>query len=88
MLGAKPAGATEKFCIFYLKKVIFSAFNYIICCSLTMSYVHRRRSGGGRRLLESNTEGGDICLAPMVFGTCVKKLNACAVAKTVPKGSY
>ena len=39
-VGAKPP-ATENFCIFYLKKVIFSAFNCIICCNnvlCTMNY--------------------------------------------------
>ena len=49
-LGAKPPearGCTEIFCIFYLKEVIFSAFNCIICCDnvlCTMYYTNTKCS--------------------------------------------
>ena len=32
--------ATENFCIFYLKKVNFSAFNCIICCNNVLYIMH------------------------------------------------
>ena len=31
-MGAAEPPAAKKFCIYYLKKVNFSAFNCIICC--------------------------------------------------------
>ena len=46
-MGAEPSAA-ENFCIFYLNKVNFSAFNCIICCNnvlYIMYYTNTKYSG-------------------------------------------
>ena len=42
-VGAEPP-ATKNFCIFYLKKIIFSAFNYIIYCNNVLCIMQTRNA--------------------------------------------